>query len=113
MRTPTLVLAAAWLLGAAAPGWTQKQAALTPADLLPADTLGYVEVTRPGALARELRDLFKGSVLYNLPDSMAELEAKYPRWSASSFKMLGLVFAPEVVGEVGKVQGAAAAFLGL
>src|SRR5205085_3119382 len=60
--------------------------------------------------------LFKGSVVYNVPDSIAALEAKYPQgqsWSMYGFKMMGLLISPEVVSEIGKGQGAAVALLGL
>lgn len=93
----------------------------SPADLLPADTLAYGELRQPGQLAREVASLFEGSALGNVPDSLARLTAgmkDQPMAAAQARRMfgelggMGLLFAPEVIREVQRLQGAAVAFTG-
>src|SRR4051794_24966874 len=114
MRTSMLTLMVGLSLVWTAPAHAQK--GKSPAELLPANTLAYAEVHQLGQLAKEVRDLFKGSVLYEVPDSLADLDAKYPNtpiWKTSTVKTLGMLIAPEVIGEAGRMDSAAVAVLGV
>jgi hypothetical protein len=116
MRLSILALTGWLAICWAAPVQAQKSA--SPAELLPAKVIAYAELNKPGTVAKEMRELFKGSVLYDLPDSFAKLEAKHGgdvhnQWATMAPKMFGLMIAPEVVNEAGKIQGAAVAFLGM
>ena len=116
MRLSGAVLTACLALSWAKPAVAQPKGALSPADLLPANTIAYAELQKPGPLARECRALLKGSAVYDLPGSLAEVAAKHPEqptYQLMPFKVLGLVFAPEVVAELSRCKGAAAAFLGV
>jgi hypothetical protein len=81
MRIFTRTLAVGLALCWAVPVFAQVpkgQKVKSPAELLPANTLAYAEVQKPGQFAKEIRELFKDSVLYNLPESFSALEAKHP-----------------------------------
>jgi hypothetical protein len=87
-----------------------------PAEVLPAGTLGYVELRQPGPLAKEVAGLFKGSVLSNVPDSLARLRARpgaNPMGGPQVAGMFGLLVSPEVIAELGRMQGGAVAFTSL
>ncbi len=106
-------LATALLLCGAATVQAQGNKIQSPAELFPADTLMYAEVQKPGELAKEVRGLFKGSYLFNVPQSMDRLEAKFkevPPFGWSGLKAMGLLLAPEIVKEMKRGQGAAIGF---
>jgi hypothetical protein len=86
-----------------------------PAELLPATTLAYAEVRQPGQLVKEFASLFEGSVLADVPDSLTKLlppGEKPPRRGWGPLGGFGLLFAPEVVKEAKRLQGAAIALTG-
>src|SRR5438552_15970265 len=100
--------------------------AQTPADLVPAKTLAYIELQYPAALAKELAALLEGSYLADVPDSLAPLHAKVrgPRRpglgappSAGQWRdplgMVGVVLAPEMLKGFGRLKGAAVAVTGI
>jgi hypothetical protein len=117
MRWRTLLLSAVAVLG----GTPASQAARpvkSPADLFPANTVAYAEVRQPGRLMNEIRSLFEGSVLADVPASLADLQAKYdPRGTAFRLKeqvgRFGLFLSTEVAAEVGRLQGAALGLIGI
>ncbi len=87
-----------------------------PAELLPADTLAYVETHQIGDLAAEVGKLLEGSVLADVPNSLARLNAKYQnlsRFQTDELQGVGLLFAPEVIKELERVRGAAFGLLSL
>ena len=89
-----------------------------PAELLPAETLAYVELRQPERLARELAALTKGSALDNLPQTMAKFRARqpegdYPSWRTENVAMFSTFLAPEVIAEAGRLQGAVLALTGI
>src|SRR5438552_2665693 len=84
-----------------------------PAELLPAETLAVAELRQPGALLKELASLFEGTLLGNVPDSLAKLWAaeegggRGPRRQAQPTMVmggLGLFLSPEMIKEAGRVQ---------
>jgi hypothetical protein len=88
-----------------------------PAEVLPKETLAYAELQQPGQVAMEIAALLEGSVLGNLPDSFAKYQGKYspaqrgPR--PTDIAPFGLMTAPEVVGELNRIRGAAIAITGI
>jgi hypothetical protein len=115
MRLAVTVLTGWLALAWAAPA-AEKKVPPGPADLLPANVTAYMEVQKLGTLAKEIRALFKGSALYNVPDSLAEMEARYPDWPSyrmEPLKVMSMFLSPEVINEIAKCQGAAGAFLGI
>ncbi len=112
MRT-RLLLAAVVL---ALPGTTPARAdhIKDPAEVMPAKTVVYVELRQPGQLVKELANLFEGSALGNVPDSLTKLfdRGDRPRGS-EGLSAAGLLFAPEVICEVQRIRGAAVAFTGM
>jgi hypothetical protein len=98
--------------------WPSPAAAQTknPADIMPAKTIGYIELRQPGQLVKEFQGLFEGSVL-SKPEALKKLSEKH---AASSFRrgmeetqIAGLLLAPEIPAEIGRIQGAAVALTGL
>ncbi len=88
----------------------------SPAEVVPAKTLAYVELRQPGALAKEVARLLEGSYLSDVPDSLAPLLKKNPgsrRRGPDEASIAGLIFAPEVLQEFGRLQGAAFAMTGM
>src|SRR5207244_1673198 len=86
-----------------------------PADLFPSQTLAYLEFREPGRLAKEIGALVKGSVLENLPASIAKFRAEHPSnqfWMFQSVGMSGIFASPECIAELGRLQGAAVALTG-
>jgi hypothetical protein len=98
-------------------GFTLAQQPASPADLFPARVLAYAELRQPGPLAQEIASLFHGSLLANVPDSLAKLQAKLGKddFHGEHHRVgaVGLALSPEVIKEVGRIKGAAAAFLGI
>jgi hypothetical protein len=87
------------------------------AELFPAETLAYLEVRHPQALSREAAGLIKGSALENLPATLAAFREKFANdrmrlWETQAVAMLGTMFGPEMIGEFGRLQGAAVGLTG-
>src|SRR5260370_40318790 len=86
-------------------------------DLLPAQTLGCLEVRQPERLAREAGALTKGSVLEDLPAVLARfrsgLGGNEHFWFMEDIGIFGLFFSPEMINEAGRIQGGAVALTGL
>src|SRR6266704_2323247 len=108
----------AWLLTCCLFAWPSLAAAQTknPADIMPAKTIGYIELRQPGQLIKEIQGLFEGSVL-SKPEVLKKLQEKY---AASSFRhgpeevqAASLLLAPEIPAEIGRIQGAAVALTGI
>ena len=100
--------------------WTDPVAAQqikSPTELMPAKTLVYVEIRQAGELFKEIGALLKGSVLSDVPDSLLKVRAKYKIESGSRPPegpgAVGLFFAPEIIAELGRLEGAAVAFTGI
>jgi hypothetical protein len=115
MRNLMVLTACLLSLSWTAPTQAQKGKIQSPAELFPADTLVYAELQKPGQLAMEVRELFKGSYLYDVPSSLEELEAKNKKNQiqfGSSWWMtrMGMMLAPELVSELQQMQGAAVGF---
>jgi hypothetical protein len=112
MRT-RLLLAAVVL---ALPGTTPARAdhIKDPAELMPAKTVVYVELRQPGQLVKEIANLFEGTALGNVPDSLTKLFDRGDRPRGSEpLGASGLLFAPEVIREVQRIRGAGVAFTGM
>ncbi len=116
MRRHLLLLAVgAVLVGTPA---APAQAVKAPGSYIPARALAYAEVRQPGRLAQEIRSLFQGSVLANVPDSLARLRgtdgADRARFQEAEFiGMLGVMLSQEVAAEVGRLHGVAIALTGI
>jgi hypothetical protein len=116
MRHPLLPLALVPVFFWA--GMVQAQQVKSPAELFSAKTLGYAEIRHPGQLAKEIRSLFQGSVLANVPESLAKLRAKYDAHNSlyrlnETLGLCGLMLAPEVIAEAQRLQGAAIGLTGI
>lgn len=88
----------------------------SPAELMPAKTIAYVELRQPGQLAKEVAGLLEGSYLSDIPDSLAPLKAKGPRprrRGPDELALVGLFLSQEVIQEFGRLQGAAVAITGI
>src|SRR5579871_5443266 len=87
-----------------------------PADLFPSQTLAYLEFREPGPLAKELAVLLKGSVLENLPATIAKFRAERPNnnqfWMYQTVGMSAMFACPEFLAELGRLKGAAVALTG-
>src|SRR4051794_35374768 len=107
MGSAALVLALAGAAGAAA---------RDPADLVPAQTLAWVEVRQPARLAQEMTALLKGSALEDMPAALARFRArrgdKDQFWYLANVGMFGVVFSPEMMREGARLEGAALALTG-
>src|SRR5947209_2364978 len=91
-------------------GTARAESLKDPAAVLPARLVGYVEVRQPGALAREVASLFEGSMLGDVPDSLARFGAEAgpeARRQAVGVGAVGLIFSPEVFRELGRLDGVA------
>ncbi len=88
-----------------------------PAEVMPAKVLAYVELREPGRIVKEITSLFEGSVLGNVPDSLAPLRNKYASTSRGGgpdeMAIAGMVLAPEIAAELGRIPGAAIAITGI
>lgn len=99
------------LVALSLPGLSFAQQVKDPAELMPAKVLAYLEIRQPGPLAKEIASLFEGSVLGNVPDSLAKLrsgDGKVPE----ELGIVGAIMSPELIRELGRIQGAAVALLG-
>jgi hypothetical protein len=108
-----MVLALPLLWGAAA----IAQEFRSPADVVPDSTMAYVELREPGKIAGEIAGLLKGSALGNVPDSMAKLREKYasarPGAGGEEVAAVGAILSPELISELSRIRGAAAAVTGV
>lgn len=84
-----------------------------PAAVFPENTLAYAEVHDPGKLLQEIDDLFKGSALDNMPDSLIRFrqrrfKGQQPLAGAQDQALMGLsmLLLPEVRREVQRIGGA-------
>ncbi len=85
------------------------------AELLPATTLAYAEISQPGKLAAEISQLIKGSALENLPQYLAKYRTRKnvsQGWVLQQVGIFGVFVNPEVLNEMGRIQGAAVALTG-
>jgi hypothetical protein len=88
-----------------------------PAELMPAQTLAYLELRQPERISREVAALLKGSALENLPETLARLRAA--RGDRAGFFLdeiflggMGMFLSPEIIAEAGRLQGGAVALTG-
>ena len=89
-----------------------KKKIMAPAELLPADSLYYFEVQKQGQLAKELRNLLKGTYLDNAPDSLKKLKGLEKLFGqAEQLQILGTLFSPEAAGELNRIQGVGASMI--
>ena len=91
-----------------------------PATLMPEKTIAYAELYQVGLLAKEVGDLFGGSALADVPDSLDRIRSKYAKdldvWARrrpEEIGIFGLMMAPEIIAELGRVEGGAIAFTGM
>jgi hypothetical protein len=90
------------------------------ADFFPAGTLAYVELTRPGDVAGELKSLFRGSMLEDILPTVNKLRDRpqTPYFNEilynenEFFSMLGTMLGPEMLTEAKRFDGAAVALVG-
>ena len=118
MRAVLMIVVSMMFWSGADRAWAQE--VKSPAELVPARALAYVELQQPGALAKEVAALLEGSYLGDLPDSLAPLMAKTPAAGGRGHQGMtwiglvpGLLTSPEVVREIGRIEGAALAITGL
>jgi hypothetical protein len=82
-----------------------------PAELMPAKTLANAEIRHAGKLVKEVGALLKDSALGNVPDSLLKFRTKFDKGPIGrrmdEVGVAGLMFAPEVIAELGRLQGAA------
>src|SRR5262245_38566698 len=114
MRLRALLPGAAALLLLAGPAPAQVKEVT---ELLPAQTLAYVELRYPDRISREAATLFKGSYLDDLPASMAKYREQRGDNDRFFFDdmmvgMLGIFLSPEMIAEAGRIQGGAVALTG-
>jgi hypothetical protein len=104
------------LMGLSWAGPTQAQVIKSPADVLPSNTLAYVELRQPGALAQEIAALFQRTALANVPDSLTKLRGRtgtMSRGDMEGLAVFGAMLSPEALREAGRIQGAAVALTGI
>src|SRR4051794_20758927 len=103
MRSITPLAAAVVLLALAGPGLAQPK---DPAELFPAQTLGYLEVRQPDKLTRELAGLIKGSALEDLASVFAKARTERGDtpddfyFGGMAFSGAGMLFSPEALAEM-------------
>ncbi len=92
-----------------------------PADVLPEDVLGYVELRQPGQIIKEVVSLTEGAMLRGAAEVLAKLREKHPtdafRFGPDDLQiaagMLGVFTAPELAAEIGRIEGVAVAVMGI
>jgi hypothetical protein len=84
------------------------------AELFPADTLGYIEVNQPSAVAGELADLLKGTALEDSIAAVTRLREKNKDQpvDTSHLGVLGTLLGPEMLAEAKRFDGFAVAITG-
>jgi hypothetical protein len=112
MRLSAQVSLALLFLVGSGPAWAQKID--NPAELFPAKTVAYAEFREPGRHVEEIAKLFKDSVFGNVPDSLAMLRGQGgSRNELQPLAGVGMFLSKEVINELSRVQGAAAALTGI
>lgn len=86
-----------------------------PAELAPATTLAYFELSHPDKLAGELQTILKGSMLNDMPKFMAQMRARSGDDGRHHMGIMGpeMMFTPEVFAEFGRIQGGFLAITGI
>jgi hypothetical protein len=89
-----------------------------PAAVIPTTALAYYELRQPGELAKELGALLKGSMLGNLPDSLAKLRKQMAesggRYDSGEWMAIfAALSSAELAKELGRIQGVGAAITGM
>lgn len=93
--------------------------AASPAELLPADSLAYFELVKPGEAAGDLGQLTKGSVLDDFDAWLKKIGTAtrfdYFNGTASdgTIEAIALMFGPEMRAEAKRFQGGAVALTGI
>ena len=98
-----------WLSVALAPG-ALAAAPADPAELFPADSPLFIEVRRPGDIARELEALFQGTVLEDVLPAVNKTRDKQkdqPYVDTYQLGLLGTVLGPELLAEAKRFEGLA------
>ncbi|HEY8505525.1 MAG TPA: hypothetical protein VIL46_13155, partial [Gemmataceae bacterium] len=116
MRTRPFAFALAFAALAPAAGRSADPGPARPdlADLFPARTLLYLEVSDPAALAREARALLKGSTLGDVLAHLPRLRGQGPDFfGPPPAGILGTFLGPEALAEAERFEGAALAVTGL
>jgi hypothetical protein len=114
MKTSAMLLGTAvLLLGLVGPVPAQFK---DPAELLPANTLAYLELREPAQVSKEVASLIKGSALEDMPATMARYRERMGNnnqpWRLSEIGMWGIFFSPEMIAEASRLQGGAVAITG-
>jgi hypothetical protein len=114
MRLRALLPGAAALLLLAGPAPAQVKEVT---ELLPAQTLAYVELRHPDRISREGAALLKGSYLDDMPTRMAKYREQRGDNDRFFFDdmmvgMFGIFLSPEMIAEAGRIQGGAVALTG-
>jgi hypothetical protein len=98
-------------LATASPAQTVKD----PAELLPPDTLFYMELTKPADLSKDLSMCLKGSALEDMPTYMSKIREKHPEdffFAREIFTIFATFVSPEALAEAKRLQGGAFAITG-
>jgi hypothetical protein len=111
------VLVAATGLSLLWTGLVRAEPIKDPAELMPAKVVIYAELRQPGAVAKEVADLFAGSVVSHAPGSFAKLREKSGSTGygpdSEGLGILALLVSPEMVREAHRLGGAAIALTGV
>jgi hypothetical protein len=86
-------------------------AAPSPASLVPAHTLAYLELHQPDRLAEEVRELLKGSLLQDPGRIVARARRSHEDHIEQA--MLSTLFSPEILAELGDCKGGVVALTGV
>jgi hypothetical protein len=86
------------------------------AELLPEDTLAFLELREPGQVSKDVAALLKGSALDDMPAVMARLRERLGndnrRWQLMEVAGYTMFLSPEMIAEAGRLRGAAVAVTG-
>jgi hypothetical protein len=87
------------------------------AEVMPARCMAYVELQQPGTIMKEVAALLEGSALGNVPDSLSRFRGRPGQGDGGrgfeEVGVAGLIFAPEVVKELQRIQGGAFTLTGI
>jgi hypothetical protein len=91
-----------------------------PAELLPAETLAYLELHQPARLSREVAGLIRGSALEDMAQTMAKFRARLTdgddfsrMFAGMEYGTFGLFVCPEMLSEAARMEGAVVAVTGV